>query len=206
MRIRQVVYGGLIVALAGCEASNDGIGVGGTSPATVVISGVSGSYATGVTVQLTATALDASGARIGKPGTFTWTSSLPSVASVDATGNVSTRSAGTTSISAKVAGITGSTTLTVGDLVVSTKDTVVTVGTTAFSPGVVTIAAGGSVTFMLSGGVQHNVVFRAANPAGNPPDIQAATNSSFTRTFASQGTFFYDCTLHPGSGGRVVVQ
>lgn len=73
-----------------------------------------------------------------------------------------------------------------------------------FSPATVTIAAGRSVTFRF-GSVPHNVFFDAAQ--GAPADIPTATtNASVTRTFNTAGTFTYDCHVHPGMSGTVVVQ
>ena len=74
----------------------------------------------------------------------------------------------------------------------------------AFSPATVTIAAGRSVTFRF-GSVAHNVFFDAVS--GAPSDIPTATaNASVTRTFNTAGTYPYECHLHPGMSGTVVVQ
>ena len=73
-----------------------------------------------------------------------------------------------------------------------------------FSPATVTIAAGRSVTFRF-GSVPHNVFFAAAS--GAPADITAPTSSaSVARTFSTAGTFTYECHVHPGMTGTVVVQ
>ncbi|HEU4630987.1 MAG TPA: plastocyanin/azurin family copper-binding protein [Gemmatimonadaceae bacterium] len=73
-----------------------------------------------------------------------------------------------------------------------------------FSPATVTIAAGRSVTFRF-GSVPHNVFFDAAS--GAPADIPTpTTNASVTRTFNTAGTFTYDCHVHPGMSGTVIVQ
>lgn len=73
-----------------------------------------------------------------------------------------------------------------------------------FTPATVTIAAGRTVTFRFSS-VPHNVLFDAV--AGAPSSIAAPTsNASVSRTFATVGTYPYDCGLHPGMAGTVVVQ
>lgn len=73
-----------------------------------------------------------------------------------------------------------------------------------FAPATVTIAAGRSVTFRF-GSVAHNVFFDAV--AGAPSDIPTATtNASVTRTFNTAGTYPYECHVHPGMSGTVVVQ
>lgn len=72
-----------------------------------------------------------------------------------------------------------------------------------FSPFNTTITAGATVTFVISG-VPHNVIFAAA--AGAPANINVVANTSVARTFNTRGTFPYDCTVHPGMSGQVVVQ
>jgi plastocyanin len=73
-----------------------------------------------------------------------------------------------------------------------------------FSPFNTTISLGGTVTFVISGNA-HNVIF-AATPAGAPANINVVSNTSVARTFNTRGTFPYDCTVHPGMSGQVVVQ
>ena len=204
MRIRQFTVAA-VLALVACTTSNDGTGTSAKPVASVAITGASGSFATGTSVQLTAAAFDAGGAQIASPGTFSWSSSAPSVATVDQAGKVSTLAAGTTNISATVVGVTGTAALTVSSLAVASKDSIFTTPTT-FTPSFLTITQGSAVTFVFGGGVAHNAIFRASNPAGSPSDIQIATNQTFTRTFASKGTFNFDCTVHPGMVGTVVVQ
>lgn len=71
-----------------------------------------------------------------------------------------------------------------------------------FSPPDVSVSVGGSVTWSF-GLRAHNVIF--ASVAGAPGNIPATTNSRVSRTFPTAGTFPYDCTLHPGMRGRVLV-
>ena len=73
----------------------------------------------------------------------------------------------------------------------------------SFSPFTTTIAVGGSVVFDFPSEL-HNVIFERIT--GAPQDIQATTSRRVTRTFGARGTFPYDCTLHPGMSGQVVVQ
>lgn len=73
-----------------------------------------------------------------------------------------------------------------------------------FTPGEVNLVRGGTVTFRF-GGVPHNVFFDDA-PAGAPEDIEGTrTNESVARTFGTAGTFGYECLIHPGMRGTVIV-
>lgn len=74
-----------------------------------------------------------------------------------------------------------------------------------FAPGTVTLAAGGTITFKFAS-VPHNVYFDNA-PAGAPDNITAPTaNASLTRTFTTPGRFVFNCHVHPGMTGVIVVQ
>ena len=72
-----------------------------------------------------------------------------------------------------------------------------------FSPFSTVIPVGGSVRFNISGD-QHNVIFGAV--AGAPANVNVVQNVVVSRTFGTRGTFPYDCTVHPGMSGQVVVQ
>ena len=73
----------------------------------------------------------------------------------------------------------------------------------AFDPSPANIIAGGTVTFAF-GSVAHDVFFDAT--PGAPADIPGANrNVSTDRTFTTAGTFVYNCHIHPGMTGRVVV-
>jgi plastocyanin len=74
-----------------------------------------------------------------------------------------------------------------------------------FTPGNVAVLQGGTVTFAF-GSLGHNVFFDNA-PAGAPANITATTsNQSQTLTFNTKGTFPYNCHIHPGMRGTVVVE
>ena len=66
----------------------------------------------------------------------------------------------------------------------------VTVADNSFTPSATTVAPGTTVTWTWGGRVQHNVTF------DDGPASATQTSGSFTRTFASAGTFPYHCTIH----------
>jgi len=74
-----------------------------------------------------------------------------------------------------------------------------------FTPGRVNLTVGGTVTFAF-GSLAHNVFFDNG-PTGAPGNITApSSNKSVTLTFATKGTYVYNCHIHPGMRGTVVVQ
>jgi plastocyanin len=74
-----------------------------------------------------------------------------------------------------------------------------------FTPGRVNLIVGGTVTFAF-GGLAHNVFFDNG-PAGAPANITApSSNKSVALTFNTKGTYVYNCHIHPGMRGTVIVQ
>ena len=75
----------------------------------------------------------------------------------------------------------------------------------AFSPNPLTVNSGQNVTFAF-GPVAHNVTFDSPN-AATPADIPGNNaNVSVGRTFTTRGTYQFQCTIHPGMAGSIVVR
>ena len=72
-----------------------------------------------------------------------------------------------------------------------------------FAPASVEVARGAVVTWSF-GARAHNVIFNSA--AGAPANIDVTSNAQVARTFATVGTFGYDCSLHAGMVGTVIVR
>jgi plastocyanin len=72
----------------------------------------------------------------------------------------------------------------------------------SFTPFTSTVNVGGTVIFDFPS-EPHNVIFDRI--LGAPTDIQVVTNTRVSRTFSVVGKFPYDCTIHPGMSGEVVV-
>ena len=160
----------------------------------------------GGTQQLTATARDAGGAPIaGVPG-VTFTSSDEGKAQVSPSGLVTGVAAGTATITAALnrdnVTRTATSTITVGQSSFPLAMTVEATDVNTFVPATVNIARTGTVTWDF-GSVMHNVTFASnAPPGGNIPNT---TNALVARTFPTAGTYGYQCTLHAGMNGTVVV-
>jgi plastocyanin len=81
--------------------------------------------------------------------------------------------------------------------------TVEALPTITFNPGTVTVGVGDTVVYAFKG-VAHNVFFDRV--AGAPADIADGTaNASVVRVFTAPGQFVYNCHIHPGMRGTVVV-
>lgn len=73
-----------------------------------------------------------------------------------------------------------------------------------FDPSSLSVSAGTTVSFVFAS-TGHNVTFNAV--AGSPADITGSnSNTTITRTFNTAGTFPYQCTIHAGMTGTVIVQ
>jgi plastocyanin len=175
---------------------------GGPTNGTVAAVQITTSTATlrlGEQSQFTAIALDASGREIQNAGAVAWSSSAPSVATVNQSGLVTGNTAGTTSITATVQSVLGTRLVTV---LPPGAAAVVTMPGNSFIPTQVTVRVGEQVFFEFPR-TPHNVIFQ--KKAGVPQDIQVTSNTTVPRQFGTAGQFPYDCTLHPGMTGVVVV-
>jgi len=73
--------------------------------------------------------------------------------------------------------------------------------TTAYNPNPVSVAVGGTVTWMNNDNTAHTST--ADNGSWNSGSI--SPGGSFSMTFPAAGTFTYHCTIHPGMIGTVNV-
>jgi plastocyanin len=160
---------------------------------------VSGTAEAGSTVRLFAATCGAASAAIASTtatSTGAWQVEAPALASgasaayaataTDAAGNVSACSVASDPYTYN-AGAPGPATQTINS-----------VGTTAWSPGDVTIAAGTKVTWQL-GGI-HSVI--SDGPSSFPG---TAETSSYSYTFTTAGTYNYHCGIHPAMQGVIRV-
>ncbi len=192
----------------------NGVAVTGTSQITVVappplvltsvtITGGT-TVGTGSTLQLTANPKDQNGTAIA--AAVTWSSNAAGTASVSpGTGLVTGVAAGTATITASATA--GGVTKTANSLITVTAafpNNVAVTATTSntFTPTPVDITLHGSVDFIFQS-VTHNVTFSPT--VGVPADLPNNQNATVTVVFNTAGTFNYQCTIHGGMTGTVIV-
>ncbi|WP_083930812.1 OmpA family protein [Solimonas variicoloris] len=83
----------------------------------------------------------------------------------------------------------------------ATGGTTVTIENMAFGPGVLTVAAGSTVTFLNNDGSNHIVRFADGQQSPRLP-----MGRTWTRTFTTPGEYPYVCMIHPTMSGKIIVQ
>lgn len=76
----------------------------------------------------------------------------------------------------------------------------IAIGDNYFSPSSTTVPVGTAVTWTWSTGTTHNVTFDDGAASGD------RSSGTYTRTFNTAGTYQYQCTIHAGMKGTIVVQ
>ena len=194
---------GAVLAVAGCGGGG-GDGGGGTGPAVFTALSVTpanvGILVNG-TQALTTTARDQTGASMSGL-TATYTSGNQAIATVNTSGVITGVAVGNTQIT--VSGQVGTVTKTATvNVVVSVPGPTASVDaniSNQFNPSTAFITRNGTVTWNFA--TTHNVTFAT----GGPANITDQSSGSASRQFPNAGTFAYQCTIHPGMNGSVVVQ
>lgn len=197
-----------ITAASGAVQSAASITV--TQVATVIaVNGVPATLIPGTTAQLTAEARDSKGRAVAGATGFTFASTDQAVAVVTATGAMTAIAPGAGQITsaATVGGVALNGSVAVAVAFPTTSAGIASGAVTAtagnqFTPPTLNVRTGGTVTWTFEA-VQHNVTF--TNGGGAPANIPNTASGQVSRTFGTAGTFPYDCTLHPGMQGSVVV-
>ena len=198
-----------IATLLTVAATGAGCGSSPTDGGTPVLTTVEVTPATatlftvapGNTATLAAVGKDQGGLTIAA-GTPSFSSDNDAIVGVGTDGTVTAVAAGTAHITASMtAGAvtkTGSATVTAE---VAPASAGVNTPQLAFSPPVVDVQAGGTVTWTF-GSVAHTVTFTTG---GSPADVPQLQGGSASRTFPTNGSFSYHCSIHPEMVGVVRV-
>lgn len=161
----------------------------------------------GISQSLAYTAYDTDNQPIASGLTVTFSSANAAVAEVDGQGQVLALVAGNTTIT--ITAVKGTVTktasipLTVSGALPGTADVVASSGDYLFTPKLVAITRGGSVNWSF-GTLEHTVTF--AVTTGAPTSIPSGYLGTQSRTFNTAGNFTYNCTIHSGMTGQVVVR
>jgi plastocyanin len=195
----------LIVLAAGC-----GGGDGGSGPEPRVLTTLELTPATadlftvapGNTVTLTVVPKDQDGGVMAGLGPASFSTSNAGIATVDGNATVSAVAPGTAQISAS---LTAGSETKAAAMQVTVQAAAASASVSApsleYIPATVDVRAGGEVTWT-AGLVDHTVTFTTP---GAPADIPFLQESSASRTFPTNGSFTYRCTIHPGMTGIVNV-
>lgn len=217
MNVFRWACAAVTLTLLGCGGGGGGYDGGTTSPpppppqsnqtlGSISTNVTSMNLTAGNTQTITVSAYDTQGALINNPGAPTFTSGSVTVAEVDGGGVVLGLAQGQTTINVSVTMGSVTRTAAVAVSVTGVLPSVASVSTTSgdfFTPNKVIIGRGGSVTWTF-GLTTHNVTF--GGTPGAPGNINSSYSTSETRTFATAGNFSYNCTLHAGMSGQVVVR
>ncbi len=190
---------GVAMFFAGCGDKSDGA-TGLPQAAEVRISAPASELFVGQTIQLTAVALDASGADLAA-GDPIWSSSDANVARVTDTGLLTALSVGSVTLSAALGGKTARMTVAVEEL--PSYDVTVNVSST-FAPATISVRQYGTVRFVFAG-TQQNVTFSTAFP-GAPANIPNTSTGTINRQFTSIGDFRYESSITAGLAGFIKVR
>jgi plastocyanin len=202
-----------LLIVAGTVASCGGDGGSGTGPPpdeTSVLTTVEVTPATatlftvapGNTATLAVVAKDQDGQTMAGLGSPSFSSDNAAVATVSDAGTVTAVAAGSARITASLTagGVTKTGTTTVTAQVAPASVGVVAPAI-AFQPATVDVSAGGTVTWTFAS-IPHDVSFTTA---GAPADVPLLQDGSASRTFPTNGSFAYRCTIHPPMTGTVHV-
>jgi plastocyanin len=193
---------------AGCSGGGDnGPGSGPSDPVltTVEVTPAAATLFTvapGNTATLAVAAKDQDGQAMADAGSPSFSSDNAAIITVGNDGTITAVAGGTAHITASLTsgGVTKSGSTTVTAEVAPASAGVTTLGL-AFRPAAVHVGAGGSVSWTF-GSIPHDVAFTTAGAPAGVPQLQ---DGSAARTFPTNGSFKYRCTIHPQMTGNVQV-
>jgi plastocyanin len=212
IRAQQIV-GALVFVLMGCGGDSSS-----SAPVTPPVGGAqtlssirvptptvalnAGQFAT-----LAPEALDASGRAITGATGYTYASGSTAIAESQGGGSILGIGGGTTTITVSLTrdGVTATSAVAVTVTGTLPATATVTAGDASrvFTPATLVVARNANVSFAF-GGLLHNVTFRGQ--VGAPGNVPNTTNATLARVFGTVGDYDYDCSLHTGMTGKVVVR
>ncbi|MFT5434123.1 MAG: plastocyanin [Myxococcota bacterium] len=210
MKIPRLLMSLALAAIVACDGDS-GTTTSPPPPETQTLASISLATSTfalnaGQSTTLVPQALDASGAVISGVTGFSFTSSEPTIAEAQASGTVLAVGAGAAVVTVSVTrdGVTATALadFTVTGTLPSTVTVVAGNASNDFTPPSVAVALDAAVTFSFGARI-HNVTHSAT---GAPANIPNTSNGNVIQNFPTAGDFPYDCTIHPGMQGTVIVR
>ena len=192
-----------IIFISACGGGSDAVTSPPVTPVvtTVTVVAPAGTLQVGQAYQFTATAKDNTGATVNGAAII-WSITPATAGGITNAGIVTPLVSGAATIRAVSGGVSGNAAVSFIDAPPPLQADVLMSGE-VFLPFNTTIKLNGTVRFNFPPGIVHNVIF--ANRAGVPADILQTQNVIISRTFATAGTFPFDCTIHPGMSGQIIV-
>jgi plastocyanin len=213
MRVARSACLVITSALLGCGGGGDDGGPTDPPPGnnqtlgSITTSVTSFNVNAGNSQTITVQARDAQGGVITNAPAPTFSAANAGIAEVDGGGVVLGVSAGSTTInvSLTMSGVTktAAVAVTVSGTLANQVDVVAGTADFVFTPKNVAVKAGGSVTWTF-GTLSHTVTFVATT--GAPASIAETVSATASRTFNTAGDFTYNCTIHAGMSGKVIVR
>ena len=198
-----------VLLTAACGGGGDGTGPSGNQTLAAITTTPSsiGTLQAGSTASIVVHGTDTDGNAIANLTGISFTSQDIAVAEVQGSGTVLGLSAGATQVVVTVSfrGVTkvANVPVTVVGTLPLTNEIVGQTVAFVWSPSTVAIARTGTVTFTF-GTLGHSVLFSPAS--GAPANLGVTTNASIPVHFNTAGNFAFECGVHPGMTGTVIVR
>lgn len=209
MKVHRLLVAATVLSFAACGDDDPGTGPG---PMTQTLASVRLTTATfavdaGDMVTLVPEALDANGAVIAGVTGYTFSSSAPTIVEARSGAEFLAISAGDAELTVSLTrdGVTADAMadVTVTGMLPTTATVVAADNANTFTPQTVVVALNADVTYSFGARV-HNVTY--GSTAGAPTNVPDTNDANIDRTFTTAGDFSYDCTIHAGMTGEVIVR
>ncbi len=210
MRLTTLFGCAVLTVCVGCGGGGDGTGPSNNQTLASIAATPSsiGTLQAGSTAKITVTGTDTEGKAISNLTGISFVSQDDNVAQLLAGGTVIGLAQGTTQVVVTVSfhGVTKVANVpvtVVGTLPTSNEIIGNTAASPSWNPPIVAVARTGTVNFTI-GSLNHSVLFGAV--AGAPANVPTTVNASVPRTFNTAGNFSFECGIHAGMIGMVIVR
>jgi len=208
MRVTTLFVCAVMAAIGGCgggdstgPSNTQTLGAITTTPSSI------GTLQAGSTTSIVVHGTDTDGNPIANLTGVSFLSQNENVAVLLAGGTVIGLSSGTTQVTVTVSfhGVTkvANVPVTVVGTLPTTNEITGSTSSFTWNPAIVAVARTGTVSFTF-GSLNHSVLF--ATVTGAPANVPTTTNATVPRTFNTAGNFSFECGVHPGMTGTVIVR